>query len=67
MCHCNLAFCSHVLEPDVHYVFFDQDQNYTGNVQVKVLLRVFCFTFLSLKTIRPRTLNIEKTWNGLIS
>jgi hypothetical protein len=26
---------------------------------------VFCFTFHSLKPIRPRTLNIEKTWNGL--
>jgi hypothetical protein len=36
-------------------------------VQVKFLLSVFCFTFHSLKPIRPRTLNIEKTWNGLMS
>jgi hypothetical protein len=31
------------------------------------LLSVFCFIFYSLKPIRPRTLNIEKTWNGLTS
>jgi hypothetical protein len=34
-------------------------------MQVKFLLSVFCFTFHSLKPIRPRTLNIEKTWNGI--
>jgi hypothetical protein len=44
---------------------FDQDQNNTRNVQVKFLLSVFCFPFHSLKPIRSRTLNKEKTWNGL--
>jgi hypothetical protein len=44
---------------------FDHDQNNTRNVQVKFLLSVFCFPFHSLKPIRPRTLNLEKTWNGL--
>jgi hypothetical protein len=79
ICHCNLLyirslFCIQVTESLMNIIFyilcfhdFDQDRSKLHMERTsQVLLNVFCFTFHSLKPIRPRTLNIEKTWNGLI-
>jgi hypothetical protein len=65
ICHCNRQSIEHFILC-VFIISIKMKITHGINVQVKFLLSEFCFTFHSLKPIRPRTLNIEKTWNGLL-